>query len=1447
MTNFSKLNAYHFKFSGVFLAALLSACGGGSDSSKNAGGSLNLVLSGSAATGLAIVNASVQVKCSGGYTAVGTTSDLGAYTVPMLSGAKLPCVVRVSSATGLLLHAVTDAMALPAETNITPLTDLVLTMAAGQAAATAFNQFENSPSNALLPAQAAAAHKEVVDVFRTILNLSGVRSFVSEALIPAVPAKGQQGNYYDQLLDQLNVNIASKNTSYAQIATALLAHKTGFAAATALWGGGGQGPVATPPAPPAPPVPPAPPAPPAPPLPPAPPSPPSPPAPPAPAPVLNVSTTAVTFGAQQLSVASTARSFTVSNAGNAPLSLTSFTMGGSHAGDFSRSSSSTCVNGMSLAANASCSYSVIFQPTVLGARVAAVSIAHNASTSVQSISLSGTSQAAAATEIDAAIAYGQNMATAAFTAVQNFIAQTYSAIANLGTRAIGIEAPLPAAPVSSVNISSPQNWSDAALWGGSLPGAGVGVVIPAGKTVILDNDTPSLGDVTIHGTLKFADKNVRLTASKVTISGTGALMVGSPSTPYAYKAIITLTGARPNFPANRIIENTRGITVMDGGKLELYGSSPSPVWTQLNDHAAANTKALTVKDTVNWKADDEVIVGSTDYFGVNPTERLTLAITANGSSLETKTALAKFRWGKMQYMTDNGLSLTPGAYTPPVEPAPRQLDQRAAVGNLSRNIVIQGADDADWSSKGFGAHVMVMGLSSKVFVDGVEFRRVGQAGAMARYPFHWHMLSYDQTTGAFKGNATGHEIRNSAIWDSAQRCIVVHGTNGVRVVNNICHNITGHAMFLEDAVERKNTFEGNLVLTVKRPSAENLILLHEGDLHQSGSSGFWITNPDNTIRHNVVGDVIGNAYWNSFPTSGVGLSRKAVNPDLAGTQWAALQMSPRSMPHGVFDNNVGYATGESGINTDMMLLGGGPVGDDRGDAGNATYEPTLDGRPWDINGAINGGAPGSANARATFSRVTLYKTNTGYANRVTAPDYPQWVMSDVAGIYARGSGNDGAFYRGLFIGRSLNDKLAGVNTYPSWADPQSFFATYHSTFQMRDNTFAHIGFEERVSNQGATQREIINDLERNESGVFKSDDYYTEQMERGTVLNGNNKLIKAFAGARSMPANLLTYNQRQETRPDMVENFSLAGAIWDPHGYWGNKGFYWTYDTPFYTSGGGCQPSLFPTTSGKNTLGRYNGQSCSGEFYGMNFQGDTDFMNESSGENSSYWPMDVERVDCNSAAYSSASWGTQARACRQVVGSGWNSWELGQMRGASLRSGGKYILRFPNPTGPVINGTGPKYLSGIKQGTMVNAEGQSVGVSIPKVVSVNFTNVTKASDSFVFAVSFDGSKTPAGVIGRTGNAKRYQWLLGPNPNPDYQPSSDQARKLVLVNTLAEVEADTTGAKMWQDRSNNLVWVKVVGGLRVDPWYRIINFTAPFGADLYNVMGLYIKDETIPNQ
>ena len=125
------------------------------------------------------------------------------------------------------------------------------------------------------------------------------------------------------------------------------------------------------------------------------------------------------------------------------------------------------------------------------------------------------------------------------------------------------------------------------------------------------------------------------------------------------------------------------------------------------------------------------------------------------------------------------------------------VDERGEVGMLTRNIKLQASADAEQSF--YGGHVMAM-AASKMFVEGVEFNRMGQNLTLARYPIHWHLV----------GDAQGQYIKNSAIHDTYSRCVTVHGTNYLRVENNVTYNNVGHCFFLEDGVEHGNQFVHNL-------------------------------------------------------------------------------------------------------------------------------------------------------------------------------------------------------------------------------------------------------------------------------------------------------------------------------------------------------------------------------------------------------------------------------------------------------------------------------------------------------------------------------------------------------------------------------------------------------------------------------------------------------------
>jgi len=103
-------------------------------------------------------------------------------------------------------------------------------------------------------------------------------------------------------------------------------------------------------------------------------------------PVASLSATSLSFGNQPYNATSTAETITLSNPGNATLSITSIAVTGTNASNFAQTN--TC--GSSVAAGANCAIAVIFTPSALGARTAALSITDNANGSPQTVALSGT-------------------------------------------------------------------------------------------------------------------------------------------------------------------------------------------------------------------------------------------------------------------------------------------------------------------------------------------------------------------------------------------------------------------------------------------------------------------------------------------------------------------------------------------------------------------------------------------------------------------------------------------------------------------------------------------------------------------------------------------------------------------------------------------------------------------------------------------------------------------------------------------------------------------------------------------------------------------------------------------------------------------------------------------------------------------------------------------------
>src|SRR5579884_1486611 len=110
-----------------------------------------------------------------------------------------------------------------------------------------------------------------------------------------------------------------------------------------------------------------------------------------PGPAAGLAPETLNFGSLSLGATSSAQSVTVTDTGTSALQISSVGIGGADPADFAVASND-CPQ--TLAASASCSVSVTFTPTLAGSRGASLQVTDNATDSPQSVSLSGSAQAA---------------------------------------------------------------------------------------------------------------------------------------------------------------------------------------------------------------------------------------------------------------------------------------------------------------------------------------------------------------------------------------------------------------------------------------------------------------------------------------------------------------------------------------------------------------------------------------------------------------------------------------------------------------------------------------------------------------------------------------------------------------------------------------------------------------------------------------------------------------------------------------------------------------------------------------------------------------------------------------------------------------------------------------------------------------------------------------------
>ncbi|NVB84824.1 MAG: hypothetical protein HOV81_41020, partial [Kofleriaceae bacterium] len=334
------------------------------------------------------------------------------------------------------------------------------------------------------------------------------------------------------------------------------------------------------------------------------------------------------------------------------------------------------------------------------------------------------------------------------------------------------------------------SFCSAEVWGGKSPTAGTDVVIPAGKTVVVDCAAEAHKVTVEAGGLLFASRE---SSSTLTLHGNlvvyGSVDYGTPEAriPDGVTAEIIFTGMHDEdyvgtktvWDGNEtsmsvdtpmeIVDGDVGLWVMKSGKLAAAGQVKR-AWSKLTASAGPGDPTFDVDDASGWKVGDRIALTPSAPLSVESELRMTF----------DESTLAAV----------DGSSLTLAAAPAVVHDGCDDCVRRAEAANLTRNVVIRSADATAH------AHIMVaeQGLAQ---LDSVELRWLGPVRNCSaedgfseparRAPLYFHQQR-DASAESF--------VRHVAIWGAGQHFIALEQSNGVEVTDVAGYDTHGFGFLL---------------------------------------------------------------------------------------------------------------------------------------------------------------------------------------------------------------------------------------------------------------------------------------------------------------------------------------------------------------------------------------------------------------------------------------------------------------------------------------------------------------------------------------------------------------------------------------------------------------------------------------------------------------------------
>lgn len=212
-----------------------------------------------------------------------------------------------------------------------------------------------------------------------------------------------------------------------------------------------------------------------------------------------------------------------------------------------------------------------------------------------------------------------------------------------------------------------------------MPVDGENVTIPGEWTIIMDVQPAVFETLIVNGDIILDDTiDINITADNIWIRA-GSIKAGSKKEPFTHLLTFQINGNKSDKGIIIDPELTGNKLFVISGKLHLYASTPSTVWSKLREYATAGSTSIKVLNAGSWAVGDQLVIAPS-FHGQEEFEKVTIT-AISGTTITFAPALEFDHYGANDITLDTKHG---------------DLDARAGVGHITRNIKVVSGPDSGW-------------------------------------------------------------------------------------------------------------------------------------------------------------------------------------------------------------------------------------------------------------------------------------------------------------------------------------------------------------------------------------------------------------------------------------------------------------------------------------------------------------------------------------------------------------------------------------------------------------------------------------------------------------------------------------------------------------------------------------------------------------------------------